>query len=54
MFAWIKQLINKIEPEFPSWADEIARPRLDMDVKVAAFTVIQKFYNTESTSCDKT
>ena len=31
-----------IEPDFPSIADEIAEPRLDMNVKVAAFTVSEK------------
>ena len=28
----------KIKPDFPSLADEIAEPRPDMNVKVAAFT----------------
>ena len=35
---------NKIETDFPSLADEIAEPRPDMNIKVAAFTVTQKLY----------
>ena len=31
---------------FPSWADEIAKPHPDMIIKVSAFTVTQKFYNS--------
>ena len=31
-----------IEPDFPSLADEIAEPRPDMNIKVAAFTVSKK------------
>ena len=31
-----------IEPDYPSWADEIAKPRPDMNIKVAAVTVTQK------------
>ena len=45
MFALPKQLINsspEIEPDFPCLADEIAIPRLDMNIKVAAFTVSKK------------
>ena len=34
------QIINK--PDFPSLADEIAEPRPDMNIKVAAFTVSEK------------
>ena len=34
------QVINK--PDFPSLADEIAEPRPDMNIKVAAFTVSEK------------
>ena len=34
------QIINK--PDFPSSADEIAEPRPDMNIKVAAFTVSEK------------
>ena len=30
---------NSIKPDFPSLADEIAKPRPDMNIKVAAFTV---------------
>ena len=36
----IYQIINK--PDFPSLADEIAEPRPDMNIKVAAFTVSEK------------
>ena len=46
----LKQLINsakKIEPNFPSCADEIVEPHLDMNIKVAAFTVSQKSNNTK-------
>ena len=32
-------------PDFPSLADEIAEPRPDMNIKVTAFTVSNKFYN---------
>ena len=28
-------------PDFPSWADEIAEPRPDMNIKVAIFTVTE-------------
>ena len=31
-----------MEPGFPSLADEIAEPRPDMNIKVAAFTVSEK------------
>ena len=31
---------------FPSSADEIAEPRPDMNIKVAAFTVSEKSINT--------
>ena len=30
--------------DFPTSADEIAEPRPDMSIKVAAFTVKRKFY----------
>ena len=33
---------TEIEPDFPSKADEIAEPRLDMNIKVTAFTVSKK------------
>ena len=36
---------NSIKPDFPSIADEIAKPRPDMNIKVAAFTV------SENSSC---
>ena len=45
-----KKLINaspNIELDFPSLADEIAEPRPDMNIKVAAFTVSEKSINTE-------
>ena len=32
--------------DFPCLADEIAEPRLDMNIKVAAFTVSEKSSNT--------
>ena len=32
----------KIEPDVPCLADEIAEPRPDMNIKVAAFTVNEK------------
>ena len=38
------QLINK--PDFPCLADEIAEPRPDMNIKVAALTVSEKSINT--------
>ena len=44
------QVINFIEPDFPCLADEIAGPRPDMNITVAAFTVSEKTINTKSTS----
>ena len=46
-FARPKQLINsspnyKKEPDFPSLADEIAKPRPILNIKVVAFTVSEK------------
>ena len=43
-------LFNKfqIKPDFPSLGDVIAKPRHDMNIKVAAFTVSGKFINTKS------
>ena len=38
------QIVNK--PDFPSLADEIAEPHLDMNIKVATFTVSEKSINT--------
>ena len=35
----------KVEPGFPCLADEIAEPRPDMNIKVAAFTVSEKSIN---------
>ena len=35
----------KLAPGFPSLADEIAEPRPDMKIKVAAFTVSEKSIN---------
>ena len=37
-----------IEPDFPCLADEIAEPRPDMNIKVAAFTVSEKSINTKN------
>ena len=45
-FARPKKLINSIKPDFPCLADEIAEPRPNMNIKVAAFTVIEKSINT--------
>ena len=42
-FARPKQLINTTD--FPCSADEIAEPRPDMNIKVAAFTVSEKSIN---------
>ena len=39
-------VFTKLEPEFPCSADEIAKPRPDMNIKVAAFTVSEKSINT--------
>ena len=54
-FCAPKQLKLLIEPDFHCLADEIAEPRPDMNVKVAAFTVSKKYINTKSmiiyTSC---
>ena len=36
-----------IKPDFPSVTDEIAEPRPDMNIKVAAFTVSEKSINTK-------
>ena len=47
-FARPKQLINSIEPDFPCLADEIAEPRPDMNIKVAAFTVSEKSINSKT------
>ena len=38
------QIINK--PDFPCLADEIAEPRPDINIKVAALTVSEKSINT--------
>ena len=35
-----------MKSDFPSWADEIAEPRPDMNIKVVAFTVSEKSINT--------
>ena len=39
----------KIEPDFPCLADEIAKLRLDMNIKVAAVTVSEMSINTKFT-----
>ena len=36
----------KIELDFPCLADEIAKPRPDMNIKVTAFIESKKFYYT--------
>ena len=40
----------KIKADFPSFADEIAEPHPDMNIKVAAFTVSEKSSNTNKTT----
>ena len=45
MFTRPKKLINSLKPDFPSLSDEIAEPRPDMNIKVAAFTVSEKYIN---------
>ena len=35
-----------MKPDFPYLADELAEPRPDMNIKVAAFTVSEKSNNT--------
>ena len=35
-----------IEPDFACLTDEIAEPRPDMNIKVDAFSVSEKFINT--------
>ena len=42
-----KSFLTLIEPDFPSLADEIAEPRPDMNIKLAAFTVSEKSINKE-------
>ena len=34
----------KIEPDYLSLSDEIAEPRLDMNIEVTTFTVSKKLY----------
>ena len=45
------ELFTKLEikPDFPSLADEKAKPRPDMNIKVAALTVSEKSSNILST-----
>ena len=38
-----------LKPDFPSLADEIAEPRPDVNIKVAAFTVSEKSINANFT-----
>ena len=40
----VKLFTKHIEPDYPSWTDEIAKPRPDMNIKVAAFYSDQKLY----------
>ena len=40
-----------IKPDFPSLADDLAEPRPDMNIKVAAFTVSEKSINTYIYTC---
>ena len=37
--------LYQIKPDFPSLVDEIAEPRPFMNIKIAAFTVCEKFIN---------
>ena len=50
MFAQPKKLIDSLpnykKPDFPSLADQIAKPCQDMNIKVAGFTVSEKSINT--------
>ena len=48
MYARLRgqKLIYINKPDFPSLAGEIAEPRPDMNIKVAAFTVGEKSINT--------
>ena len=39
-----------IEPDYPCLADEIAEPRPDMNIKVAAFTVSEKSSNIDGSN----
>ena len=42
----LHQIINThVEPDFPCLADEIAEPLPDMNIKVTAFTVNEKYIN---------
>ena len=36
-----------LEHDLPSWEDEIAEPRPDMNIEVTALTVTQKLYNID-------
>ena len=51
-YLFIYQII--IEPDFPSLADEIAKPHPYMNIKVAAFTVREKSINTLTAKCSTT
>ena len=44
--AYLLLTSYKKNPDFPSLADEIAKPRTDMNIKVAAFTISEKSINT--------
>ena len=46
----IHQILNK--HDFPLLADELAKPRPDMNIKVTAFSESKKFYFTKI-SCDE-
>ena len=37
--------LEDILPDFPPWADEIAEPHQDMNIKATAFTVTKQLYN---------
>ena len=50
-FLTLYQIINKTD--FPYLADEIAEPRPDMNIKVAAFTVSEKSSNITSLFQDR-
>ena len=48
---FLRQIISKVEPDFPCLAGEIAEPHPDMNIIVTAFTESKKFYYT-NVSCD--
>ena len=49
----LHQVINTVDPDSHSLADQIAEPRPDMNIKVAAFTVNEKSSITYRCVCVK-